>query len=77
MIVERLVDRGHEPGVDAVLADLHDRVETMAEAAKMTSLLTAEHGGLYPKTNPLQHGSRADPAVFRKRHASNRQPDEG
>jgi len=52
VIVERLLDGGHEPVIDPVLADLNDRPQPMTETAKVTTLLAGEHAGLYPKTPP-------------------------
>ena len=46
VITERLLDRGDDALVDAVLADLDDGPEGMAEGAKVTTLLAGEHGGL-------------------------------
>jgi hypothetical protein len=46
VIDERLVDRSHEPLVDAAPADLDDRSEVVAKATEVATLLAGEHGGL-------------------------------
>ena len=46
VIAERLLDRGDDALVDAILADLDDRTEGMTQGAKVTTLLAGEHGGL-------------------------------
>jgi hypothetical protein len=46
VIDERLIDGGNETVIDAVFPDLDDRVELVRERAKVTTLLTAEHGAV-------------------------------
>jgi len=46
VIAERLLHGGDDTRVDPILADLDDRPESMAEGAKVTTLLAGEHGGL-------------------------------
>ena len=45
MVVEGLIHRRDQAGVDAVLADLHHDLELVAEGAEVTSLFAGQHGG--------------------------------
>jgi len=44
VVDERLLHRGDQAVIDAALADLYDRLQFMAQAAEVTTLLAGQHG---------------------------------